>query len=135
MTLVASDSRPIRSHVSRAAGLIDGRRTFGRWFLASPFYSFSLGYRSPQSFFAVAPDSWPGDGERGRRLLAGDFIAHGIAGNVVPGTGDPPWRRVGASPLWLTALNGFGWMRDLRDCGEPGAGALAVRLVDDWSER
>ena len=24
---------------------------------------------------------------------------------------------------------------NLRDCGEPGTAALAVRLVDDWSER
>jgi uncharacterized heparinase superfamily protein len=146
MTLVASDSRragaplvadsrPIRSTPSRAGGPRPEGRSFKRWFLASPLYSLTLGYLSPHSFFAVAPDTWAGDGEQGRRLLAGELHAHGDAGPVVPQADDPPWRCAGASDLWLAALNGFDWLRDLRDCGEAGAGALAVRLIDDWSER
>jgi uncharacterized heparinase superfamily protein len=97
-----------------------------------PFYSLTLGHRSPKSFFAVAPDPWPGDSVVGLRLVTGELMAHGQVGAVVPQTADPPWRREGMSTLWLDALNGFGWLRDLRDCGDASAPALAVRLVDDW---
>lgn len=133
MTLIASDSRPIRSAAGRVAG--DGRPTFGRWLLASQLYSLTLNHRRPRSFFAVAPDAWPGDGVQGRRLLAGEFAAHGMVGRVTPTSDDPPWRRSSASLLWRDALNTFDWLRDLRDCGEAGAGTLAVRLIDDWTNR
>ena len=143
MTLVASDTRrggdglaagprPIRSADNDLAGT---PRRVGRWLLGQPLYSLTLGFRAPQSFFAVAPDSWPGDGTEGRRLLAGDFLAHGIVGRVTATGEDPPWRRAGANPLWLAALNGFEWLRNLRDCGELGAAQLAVRLIDDWTSR
>ena len=157
MTLVASDvrrpgepmtagARPTRSVPSRPARAQQGRapsvraqseggRPFGRWLLESSLYSLTLGYASPRSFFAVAPDSWPGDPVAGQRLIAGELLARGSSGAVAPGTDDPPWRRAGASALWLDALNGFAWLRDLRDCGDPGTATLAVRLVDDWSER
>ena len=143
MTLVASDTRrggdglvagarPPRSADSTPAG---NSRRLVRWLLAQPLYSLTLGYRAPRSFFAVAPDSWPGDATEGRRLLAGEYIAHGIVGEVLPTGDDPPWQRPDANPLWLAALNSFGWLRDLRDSGETGAAQLAVRLIDDWSER
>jgi len=107
---------------------------FGRWLLGSAFYALSLGRRSPKSFFAVAPDPWPGDAVVGLRLVVGELMAHGQAGPVAPQSDDPPWQRPGASTLWLDRLNGFTWLRDLRDCGDPAAPALAVRLIDDWTE-
>jgi len=109
--------------------------SFGGWLLASPLYSLSIGFRTPGSFFAVSPDPWPGDGSAGRRLLAGEFVAHGITGPVAPGGAQSPWQRTGAAAIWLDALNSFGWLRDLRDCGEPGAAVFAVRLIDDWTQR
>jgi uncharacterized heparinase superfamily protein len=108
---------------------------FGRWLLGSSLYALTLGRGSPRSFFAVAPDPWPGDAVVGLRLVVGELMAHGQVGPVAAGGDDPPWRRDGASTLWLDSLNGFGWLRDLRDCGDPSAAALAVRLIDDWSER
>ena len=78
MTLVASDvrrpgepltagARPLRSVPARSvpprpsqAVSGDGPR-FRRWLLGSTFYSLTLGYGTPRSFFAVAPDTWPGD--------------------------------------------------------------------------
>lgn len=147
MTLVASDvrrpgeplvagARPTRSVPSRPAKAAGAEsRGFGRWLLESGLYSLTLGYNSPSSFFAVAPDSWPGDSAAGQRLLMGEFLARGSAGAVAPESEDPPWRRPGAPDLWVDALNGFGWLRDLRDCGDPSAAALAVRLIDDWSNR
>ena len=138
---LTAGARPIRSAPSRpssarsptAAASESGK--FGRWLLASRLYSLTLGYGTPKSFFAVAPDTWPGDSAVGQRLLMGELLARGSAGPVVPESQDPPWQRAGAPALWLDALNGFGWLRDLRDCGDPSAAALAVRLVDDWSNR
>ena len=131
MTLIASDSRPIRS---TAARLVE-RRPFGRWMLGLPLYSLTLGHRSPKSFFAVAPDPWPGDPALGQRLVVGEFAAFGVVGQAAPASNDPPWQRPGANPLWLDALNGFAWLRDLRDCGDPSSATVAVRLVDDWTDR
>src|SRR5215475_932045 len=131
MTLIASDYRPIRSTAARLAG----RRPFGRWMLSLPLYSLTLGHRSPKSFFAVAPDPWPGDPALGQRLVVGEFAAFGVVGAVSPASDDPPWQRPGANPLWLDALNSFGWLRDLRDCGDASSAAVAVRLVDDWADR
>ncbi|WP_421996279.1 heparinase II/III family protein [Reyranella sp.] len=147
MTLVASDvrrsgeplvagARPPRSAPSRPAAARRGAsRPAGGWLLGSGLYSMTLGYGSPRSFFAVAPDSWPGDTAIGQRLILGEYLARGIAGAVMPESDDPPWRREGAPVLWLEALNGFSWLRDLRDCGDPSAALLAARLVDDWSNR
>ena len=46
-------------------------------------------------------------------VLAGEFAACGSAGTVLPDSDNPPWQRAGAAPLWLDALNGFAWLRDL----------------------
>ena len=149
MTLVASDAsrsgeplvagaRPARSTPSRAARPAKQavqKRPFSLWLLESGLYSLTLGYATPRSFFAVAQDTWPGDPAVGQRLIGGELVTRTGVGAVVPGAADAPWRRAGASTLWLDALNGFSWLRDLRDCGDPGTAALAVRLVDDWSER
>ena len=142
MTLVADSrrpgdplvagSRPIRSLLGSPG--TPAPVPFGRWLLGSPFYALTLGRRSPKSFFAVAPDPWPGDAVVGLRLVIGELMAHGQAGPVAPQSDDPPWRRIGASALWLDRLNSFAWLRDLRDCGDAAAPALAVRLIDDWSE-
>ncbi len=96
MTLVASDmrrpgepltagARPIRSvpgRPTKAAPSESGK--FGRWLLASRLYSLTLGYGTPKSFFAVAPDTWPGDQASGQRLLLGELLARGSAGPVAP---------------------------------------------------
>lgn len=129
-------SRPTRSVQARttaAAASKSGK--FGRWLLGSSLYSLTLGYSTPRSFFAVAPDVWPGDAAIGQRLLSGEFAVRGSVGAVTFDSVDPPWQRAGAPGLWLDALNSFDWLRDLRDSGEPGAALLAARLVDDWTNR
>src|SRR5262245_62803909 len=105
MTLVASDvrrpgeplvagTRPVRSVPSRPAKAAKGQsRGFGRWLLESGLYSLTLGYASPRSFFAVAPDNWPGDPAIGQRLVMGELLARGGAGAVVPDADRPPGRR------------------------------------------
>ena len=125
----------MRSDAGRPSTMSRDDSGFSRWLLGSGLYSLTLGYGQPRSFFAVAPDTWPGDSAIGQRLVAGELLARGSAGAVVPESEDPPWRRAGAPPLWLDALNGFAWLRDLRDCGDPSAATLAARLVDDWTNR
>ncbi|MBS0547468.1 MAG: heparinase II/III family protein [Proteobacteria bacterium] len=133
----AAGSRPLLSTIARAlaapAGALSRPPRIGRWLLSSPLYSLTVGYGTPRSFFAVAPDPWPGDSNRGRRMMSGEFAAHGMVGTIALDTGNPPWQRPGTPALWLDALNGFAWLRDLRDCGEPGAAHFAVRLIDDWT--
>src|SRR5690348_4125259 len=146
MTLVASDSRrpgeplmagsrPVRSTATQAPGLTDKLTRWGQAVVAAPLHLMTLGHRTPGSFFAVAPDSWPGDAVSGQRLLSGALAACGETGSIAPSDQDPAWQRPSASDLWLGALNGFAWLRDLRDCGDPAGAGLAVRLVDDWIER
>ena len=72
--------RPIRSSPAPSRGTAANRCRFGRWLLGSGLYSLTLGYRSPRSFFAVAPDRWPGDPAVGQRLIVGELLAHGSAG-------------------------------------------------------
>lgn len=146
MTLVASDrrrpggpltagSRPIRSSAALEAGVTDRLARWGRSLLAAPLQLLTLGHRTPGSFFAVAPDSWPGDAVAGQRLLSGSYAAHGETGSILLGDQDPPWQRADAGPLWTAALNGFAWLRDLRDCGDPAGAVLAVHMIDDWMAR
>jgi uncharacterized heparinase superfamily protein len=130
---MVAGSRPIRS--STAQPVPAERLPFSGWLLGSGLYSLTLGQRSPRTFFAVAPDPWPGDPVVGMRLVAGELMAHSQIGAVMPRSDDPPWRRAGAGVLWLDALNGFAWLRDLRDCGDPSAAVLAAQLVDDWCDR
>ncbi len=127
-------SRPIRS-TDLPAGLSQRVAKLRHWVLGSSSYVLTLGHGTPRSFFAVAPDQWPGNAAAGQRLMIGEFMAYGVAGAAAPGSDDPPWQRAAANPLWLEALNGFGWLRDLRDCGDTGAAVLAVALVDDWIDR
>ena len=76
----------------RASDLTGFWKRYGRWLLASGLYSLTLGYASPRSFFAVAPDSWPGDPVIGQRLMAGQLVAryvdlrgeHGSAAGAHP---------------------------------------------------
>jgi uncharacterized heparinase superfamily protein len=103
--------------------------------MVSPLHLLSLGHGTPRTFFAVAADSWPGDAVSGQRLLAGVFAAFGETGPISVSEQYPPWQRVDAGEGWLDALNGFTWLRDLRDCGDPTGAALAVQLIDDWIQR
>jgi uncharacterized heparinase superfamily protein len=128
-------SRPIRSSSAQADGFTDRLVRWGRTLVVAPVHLLALGHGTPGSFFAVAPDPWPGDAVSGQRLLSGAFAAGGETGSIALGDQDPPWQRLAASELWRGALNGFGWLRDLRDCGDPAGATLAVRLIDDWMAR
>jgi uncharacterized heparinase superfamily protein len=132
---LVADSRPTRTALARPAPDDTTPRPLTRWFLGSALYSLTLGRRPPRSFFAVAPDPWPGDAVSGQRLIAGEFAAHGKVGAMTFDVEDPPWRRERADPQWLAAVNSFDWLRDLRDSGDTGGSAVAVAFIEDWMAR
>src|SRR5689334_8149527 len=71
-----------------------------RRLFSSPLYRLALRSRPPRSFFAVAPDTWPGDPANGERMLMGEFVARGRSGRLdLPN--DPAWQRRNADPQWL----------------------------------
>ena len=74
-------------------------------------------------------DLWPGDPQRGARLLRGELE---VAGTTRPfaswdfGQGPLPWR---------AAAHGFVWLRDLRSLGTDAARVRARDLAEDWLTR
>src|SRR5687768_3372682 len=87
---LVADTRPTRPAFARPVADESTLRPFRRWLLSSGLYSLTLGRRGPKSFFAVAPDPWPGDAAHGRRILAGEFAAHGKVGPLGTSGSDPP---------------------------------------------
>lgn len=105
-----------------------------RRLFSSSLYRLALRSRPPKSFFAVAPDDWPGNAARGERLLMGEFQARGRSGRLdLPG--DPAWQRRSADPGWLAALHGFDWLRDLRECASQLAANMATAKVEEWIDQ
>jgi uncharacterized heparinase superfamily protein len=74
-------------------------------------------------------DLWPGDPQRGARLLRGELE---VAGTARPFTS---WD-IAQGPLpWRAAAHGFAWLRDLRTLGTDAARVRARDLAEDWLAR
>ncbi len=71
--------------------------------------------------------TWPGDAPRGRQILAGDLEFDGeLLRNP-----SPLWFPPAASPEWLCAWHGFGWLADLL-AGEGAGRDKARELLASW---
>ncbi len=81
-------------------------------------------------------DLWPGDAQRGARLLKGEFEVQGTARRLEPGgeAGDG-WDAASGSVAWRSAAHGFAWLRDLRALGTDAARLRARDLTEDWLAR
>lgn len=97
----------------------------------NPLYSLMLGGKAPTALAIVPPDPWPGDVAHGNGILAGQFRLVGQVLTLEP-TATPDWQATNASSVWLDALNGFDWMRDLRAVGGDNARRRARALVSSW---
>ena len=73
-------------------------------------------------------DPWPGDSNRGARLLKGEMELGGNAMVLRPGA----WGDAAASPLLRAYAHSFVWLRDLRALGTDAARARARALAADW---
>ncbi len=73
-------------------------------------------------------DPWPGDLERGARLMKGELEWHGVVRRLVPGS----WADTTGHESLRAYAHGFSWLRDLRILGTDGARSRARALVADW---
>lgn len=99
------------------------------WF-SGPFYPRTLKGRPPSQLLFVAEDPWPGESDRGKAILEGDYR---FAGQTHAG-GTFPWRPAGASPGWIAAMHGFEWLRDLQALGGDAARQLGREAIASWIE-
>ncbi|MCH2393377.1 heparinase II/III domain-containing protein [Oceanibaculum sp.] len=117
----------------RPGGLWRTVRTFA---YGTPLYRYMLAGRVPDRIAAVPSDSWPGNSDHGRMILEGRFS---LLGHVVLLSADPrdpdAWVPENATGDWQAALNGFAWLRDLRQVGGDMARRRARELVADWTDR
>lgn len=75
-------------------------------------------------------DLWPGDPERGKRIVNRRFT---LAGGDIALSSQTGWYAKEATLPWLRALHGFGWMRDVCAYHDPRQSAKRLRLfVEDW---
>ncbi len=85
-------------------------------------------------------DLWPGDANRGARLMRGEFEVHGTARRLEPAAegqarGAEGWDEAAGSITWRAAAHGFAWLRDLRALGTDAARLRARDLTEDWLAR
>jgi uncharacterized heparinase superfamily protein len=116
----------------------------------TPLWRLSLGGRRSRRTTVAPTDLWPGDGERGRALLAGTLVAGPIAAPLptgplqragrptdpqTAGEGSGPWAIATRPDDWIAALHGFRWLRDLRAVGGNEARQRARDLTTQWLDR
>jgi uncharacterized heparinase superfamily protein len=73
-------------------------------------------------------DPWPGDGDRGARLIKGELEIGGVIQPLRLGG----WASVDGSPEVRAGTHGFTWLRDLRALGTDAARLRARALVAEW---
>jgi len=79
----------------------------------------------------LVPDAWPGRAADGQAIVEGRFH---LLGRMLADP-EPPFHPPGAEAAWLEALNGFGWLVDLRALGGDQARRRARDLVALWIEQ
>jgi len=103
------------------------RRGAWRALAAGPFYRHTLIGPVPSGLRLRLNERWPGDAKRGGAILAGDLE---FAGEMIRHP-KPAWFPPSASPGWLAAWHGFGWLDDLIGVGAT-ARDPARALVQSW---
>lgn len=100
--------------------------------------------RVPDAPSRAFRDLWPGDANRGARLLRGEFEVAGTVRRLAPaedgdtgfaGGGGNGWDARSGPAAWRAAAHGFAWLRDLRAFGTDPARLRARALTADWLAR
>ncbi|WP_428487512.1 heparinase II/III family protein [Rhodopila sp.] len=84
--------------------------------------------RVPDAPALSVRDPWPGDGDRGAKLIKGELEINGAIQVLRLGG----WAAVDGSPDLRAGTHGFTWLRDLRALGTDAARLRARGLVSDW---
>ncbi len=87
--------------------------------------------RVPDAPALPVRDPWPGDPNRGARLLRGELEIGGTILPLTPGSTDDK----DATSVMRAVGHGFAWLRDLRALGTDAARLRARALVADWLAR
>ncbi len=127
---MAPRSAPRRRHtLGQRARLL--RYDAATLFYRSPLYRLALRGGGAGEPRPCAPDTWPGDGQRGAAVALGMFA---FAGQALYNPA-PFWAPPGALPAWLEEMHGFAWLRDLQatqdEAGREAARRLVLRWIDD----
>ncbi|MCW8088385.1 heparinase II/III family protein [Sabulicella glaciei] len=85
--------------------------------------------RVPDNPARAFRDLWPGDAQRGARILRGELEVAGTA-RALGG-----WDASRGPVRWRAALHGYTWLRDLRMLGTDAARVAARDLAEDWLAR
>ncbi|MCB1532825.1 MAG: heparinase II/III family protein [Alphaproteobacteria bacterium] len=91
-------------------------------------YNWSLKGAVADHLLVKPVDPWPGDAEAARALCGGAFtIDHDVL--------DPHghWEPAVASPIWISHMHGFTWLRDLRALGGDHARKVARSMIESWA--
>jgi uncharacterized heparinase superfamily protein len=104
-------------------------------FGSAPYY-LSLWGLAPAEPAVALNDPWPGDAERGKALLAGEFRLAGatLRGETPPWTADVLNRATPPHDV-LAALHSFSWLDDIAALGAPEGWKKAAAWTTDWLER
>ncbi len=84
--------------------------------------------RVPDAPALPVRDPWPGDANRGVRLMKSELELGGAYRPLHPNH----WHEIVGSPLLRANAHGFTWLRDLRQLGTDPARSRARLLVSEW---
>ncbi len=94
-----------------------------------PVYRWRYAGRTPERVLIAPPDLRLADPQIASEIYFGRFP---LAGRMVDTGGRSPFEVTEASEAWKRSLNGFRWLRHLREADTELAAANARALVGDW---
>jgi len=105
-------------------------RMMARLWFSGLFYHRTLRGRRPRQLEFLPNEMWPGNADRGRAIINGEFA---FVGQTLPEQ-EALWRPNGVSREWVEELHSFNWLADLNATGGEAAREKARELVGKWLE-
>ena len=105
-------------------------RMLARIWFSGLFYHRTLRGRRPRQLEFLPNEMWPGNADRGRAIINGEFS---FVGQTLPER-EALWRPKGVSREWVEELHSFNWLADLNATGGEAAREKARELVGSWLE-
>jgi uncharacterized heparinase superfamily protein len=105
-------------------------RLLARLWFSGVFYHRTLRGRRPRQLEFLPNEMWPGDADRGRAIINGEFC---FVGQTLKRR-EALWRPSDVSREWVEELHSFNWLADLNATGGEAARETARDLVAKWLE-
>ena len=100
-----------------------GEITYGSF-----LYDWSLSENSPEQLATKPADPWKGDRKKGQELLD----AADVGERVGPQWFSSWWEPNETDEIWMSHMNSFLWLRDLRALGGPIAREQGRVMIENW---